>query len=148
MIGGNLLSLLAIIYSSFVLRRGAMNKILSATIIYSLCIGLLFAQNTRTAEIPKPPTPQYQATKKEKKSIFSFLKKDKSLQLRTSEEEKLAFRKRVSKAYKENAKAERKADKIKRREAKRGEKFHGHKRPPKKRPPGKQKFCKVCRIKH
>jgi len=125
-----------------------MNKFLLVIIICLLAAGALSAQNTRTAEIPKQPKPQYQAVKKEKKGLFSFLKKKDKPQLKFSEEERLAFRKRVSKAYAENAKIERKADKIKRKEAKRGEKFHGHKRPPKKRPPGKQKFCKVCRIKH
>ncbi|WP_424961610.1 hypothetical protein [Ekhidna sp.] len=125
-----------------------MNKILSATLVYCLGMGLLFAQNTRTAEIPKQPAPRYQAVKKEKKSFFSFLKKKDKPQLKFSEEERLAFRKRVSKAYAENAKIERKSEKIKRKEAKKGVKFHGHKRPPKKRPPGKQKFCKICRIKH
>ncbi|WP_425390877.1 hypothetical protein [Ekhidna sp.] len=107
-----------------------------------------YAQDTRSAEVRKPPRPQYQATKKEKKGFFDFFKKDKKAELKTSQEELIAFRKRVSKAYAENAKVERKVVKHKKREAKKGEKFHGHKRPPKKRPPGKQKFCKVCRIKH
>lgn len=121
-------------------------------IILSLVILLFgvssFAQNTRSAETPKPPRAQYQAAKKEKKGFFDFLKKKKSTDLKTSQEETLAFRKRVSKAYAENAKIDRKVKKVKKREAKKGEKFHGHKRPPKKRPPGKQKFCNVCKIKH
>lgn len=70
------------------------------------------------------------------------------MELKTAEEEKIAFRKRVNEAYKKNAKTELKASKVKKREAKKGEQFHGHKRPPKKRPPGKQKFCKICKIKH
>ncbi|WP_420318382.1 hypothetical protein [Ekhidna sp.] len=107
-----------------------------------------FAQNTRSAEIRKPPKPQYQAAKKEKKGLFNFLKKDKKAESKTNQEELVAFRSRVSKAYAENEKVERKVWKNNRREAKKGKKFHGHKRPPKKRPPGKQKFCKVCRIKH
>ncbi|MEQ9305892.1 MAG: hypothetical protein RJQ14_18405 [Marinoscillum sp.] len=107
-----------------------------------------YAQDTRSAEVRKPPRPQYQAVKKEKKGFFDFLKKDKSKELKTSEEELVAFRKRVSKAYAENAKVDRKVQKVKKREAKKGEKFHGHKRPPKKRPPGKQKFCNVCKMKH
>ena len=108
----------------------------------------VFSQNTRTAESPKQPAPRYQAVKKEKKGLFSFLKKDKGLQAKTAEEERIAFRRRVSEAYKENAKEEYKADKLKWKEAKKGKQFHGHKRPPKKRKPGKQKFCKVCRIRH
>ena len=113
-----------------------------------MTIGYTYSQNTRSAEVAKTPRPQYQAAKKEKKSFFSFLKKEKASELKTSEEERLAFRKRVSQAYKENAKVEFKAKKVKKKEAKKGEKFHGHKRPPKKRPPGKQKFCKICKIKH
>ncbi|MEQ9466357.1 MAG: hypothetical protein RLN88_03045 [Ekhidna sp.] len=110
--------------------------------------GAGLAQNTRNAETPKPRQPQYQAAKKEKKSLFSFLKKEKKAELKTAEEEKFAFRKRVNEAYRENAKVEYKARKVKKKEAKKGEKFHGHKRPPKKRPAGKQKFCKICKIKH
>lgn len=109
---------------------------------------LSYAQDTRSAEARKPPRPQYQSVKKEKKGFFNFLKKDKSKELKTSQEELIAFRKRVSKAYAENAKVDRKVQKVKKREAKKGEKFHGHKRPPKKRPPGKQKFCNVCKMKH
>ncbi|MEQ8904564.1 hypothetical protein [Ekhidna sp.] len=107
-----------------------------------------YAQDTRSTETRKPPRPQYQSVKKEKKGFFDFLKKDKSKELKTSQEELVAFRKRVSKAYAENAKVDRKVKKVKKREAKKGEKFHGHKRPPKKRPPGKQKFCNVCKMKH
>jgi len=110
--------------------------------------GYIQAQDTRNVTNPTPPKPQYQAIKKKKKGFFSFLKKKDNVQLRTNEEELMAFRKRVSESYRENAKAEYKAYKVKRKEAKKGKQFHGHKRPPKKRPPGKQKFCKVCRIKH
>jgi len=106
------------------------------------------AQNTRNTSTEKPPKPQYPAVKKEKKGFFGFLKKEKNIQYKTSEEELIAFRKRVSESYGENAKIQQKVHKVKRKEAKKGEPFHGHKRPPKKRPPGKQKFCKVCRIKH
>ena len=106
------------------------------------------AQDTRNVSTPTAPRPQYQAYKKEKKGLFGFLKKKETTELRSNEEELAAFRKRVSASYKENAKAEYKAYKVKKKEAKKGVKFHGHKRPPKKRPPGKQKFCKVCRIKH
>ena len=111
-------------------------------------VGVCSAQNTRTPDAYKPPRPQYQSYKKQKKGLFGFLKKDKRLELKTAEEESVAFRKRVSLAYKENAKTERKAEKVKIKEAKKGESFYGHKRPPKKRPPGKQKFCKICKIKH
>ena len=104
------------------------------------------AQNTRNVSpVNPPPKPQYQP---EKKTPFGFLKKDKAISYKTYEEETAAFRKKVSKAYKENAKAEQRVEKVKKKEARKGEKFHGHRRPPKKRPPGKQKFCRVCRIKH
>jgi hypothetical protein len=115
----------------------------------SVCFALLsYAQDTRSAEVRKPSQPRYQSVKKEKKGLFHFLKKDKNNELKTSQEELVVFRKRVSKAYAENAKIDRKVRKAKKREAKKGEKFHGHKRPPKKRPPGKQKFCNVCKMKH
>ena len=123
-----------------------MNKILLALILLSV-YSISNAQDTRSPDAYKPPKAQYQ-TKKEKKGFFSFLKRDKKMELKTAEEESIAFRSRVSKAYKENAKTEYKAEKVKRKEAKKGESFYGHKRPPKKRPPGKQKFCKVCKIKH
>jgi len=113
-----------------------------------IAIGSASAQNTRSTEV-KQPAPRYQAYKKEKKGLFSFLKKkNKEPQLKSLEDEKLAFRKRVSEAYWENEKVNYKTQKVKKKEAKKGKKFHGHKRPPKKRPVGKQKFCKVCRIRH
>ena len=125
-----------------------MKRIILTAIVLYFGVGVLSAQNTRSVDDPRQSRPQYQAVKKDKKGFFSFLKKDRRTQLKTSEEEKIEFRKRVSKAYKENAKTEIKAERVKRKEAKKGVKFHGHKRPPKKRPPGKQKFCKICRIKH
>ena len=113
-----------------------------------MLVGSAAAQNTRTTEV-KQPKPRYQAFKKEKKGLFSFLKKKKKEpQLKSLEEEKLAFRKRVNEAYWENEQIQYKTQKVKKREAKKGKKFHGHKRPPKKRLPGKQKFCKICRIRH
>ena len=121
---------------------------------FSLCLtafcisGLVCAQNTRSPESYKPPKAQYQASKQQKKGFFSFLKKDSKTELKTAEEESIIFRARVSQAYKENEKANIKAEKIKRKEAKKGQSFYGHKRPPKKRPPGKQKYCKICKIKH
>ena len=39
---------------------------------------MLMGQNTRNVAAPTPPKPQYQAVKKEKKGLFSFLRKDKS----------------------------------------------------------------------
>ena len=124
-----------------------MNKFLLASILLAICyVGL--GQDTRSPEAYKPPKAQYQSTKKKKSGFFSFLKRDQKSELKTAAEESEAFRSRVSKAYKQNAKEEEKAEKLKRKEAKKGESFYGHKRPPKKRPPGKQKFCKVCKIKH
>ena len=125
-----------------------MNKIGAFLLLFVLGLSVS-AQDTRNVANPTPPKPQYQAYKKEKNGLFSFLKKEKKgPQTQTSAEAVADFRKRVSASYKENAKDEYKAYKVKRKEAKKGKKFHGHKRPPKKRPPGKQKFCKVCRIKH
>ncbi|MEM6641342.1 MAG: hypothetical protein AAF616_00070 [Bacteroidota bacterium] len=109
----------------------------------------LLGQDTRSPETYKPPKPQYQAFKKEKKGLFSFLKRDKpQTELRSLEDERADFRRRVSQAYRENEKTNIKAERVKMKEAKKGESFYGHKRPPKKRPPGKQKFCRVCKIKH
>lgn len=123
-----------------------MSKILFGLFFISIvCIAK--AQDTRSPDAYKPPQAQYQASKK-KSGLFSFLKKENKNELKTAVEESEAFRSRVSKAYKENAKEEYKSEKLKRKEAKKGESFYGHKRPPKKRPPGKQKFCKVCKIKH
>ncbi|MBC6401467.1 MAG: hypothetical protein GDA51_12300 [Ekhidna sp.] len=112
------------------------------------CLVLVVAQDTRNASPINSTKPKYQVVKKEKKGLFGFLKKDKDTLYKTYEEELVSFRKRVSESYKENAKVDHKVSKVKRKETKRGEPFHGHKRPPKKRPPGKQKFCKVCKIKH
>ena len=104
-------------------------------------------QNTRSAETPKPPRPQYQATKSEKKGLFSKSSKKKG-QNTTTRTEVRDFRANVARRQKEKAKIEYKVAKVERKEAKKGKSFFGHKKPPKKRPPGKQKFCKVCRIKH
>ena len=114
-----------------------------------ICIACLtepaLAQNTRSTEAPKPPRPQYQTIKKEKKSLFHFLKKKKTNPYRsTKEEEVAAFRNRIKKVYKQKAKDEKLAQKPEYSNPL----YFGHKRPPKKRPPGKQKFCKVCMIKH
>ncbi|MEO9485337.1 MAG: hypothetical protein ABJG47_17900 [Ekhidna sp.] len=118
-------------------------------IIFVVC---LFAtdvtgQNTRSTETPKPPQPQYQAAKKEKKSFLSFLKKkDKKPNpfYSTKEEEVTAFRKKMKAVSKKKAKEEKLAKKPEYSDPS----YFGHKRPPKKRPVGKQKFCKVCKMKH
>ncbi|GAB4230808.1 MAG: hypothetical protein Tsb0034_02840 [Ekhidna sp.] len=125
-----------------------MKKSLVYGFVMIVVISVSHAQNTRDVATPKPPRPQYQASKKEKKGLFSFLKKDKAGNYTTEEEERMALRKRLSATFKERAKTEYKANRRRKKEAKKGEKFHGHKRPPKKRPAGKQKFCKICKIKH
>ena len=125
-----------------------MNKRFLFISILTFLVLAASAQDTRSSEV-RQPAPRYQAYKKQKKGLFSFLKKkNKEPKLKSLEEEKLAFRKRVSEAYWENEKVNYKTQKVKKKEAKKGKKFHGHKRPPKKRPVGKQKFCKVCRIRH
>lgn len=114
-----------------------------------LCIcGICHAQDTRSPESVRPARPQYQSVRKEKKGLFAFLKKGQKHDLKTAQEESIAFRARVSQAYRENSKEAIKAERVNLKEAKKGESFYGHKRPPKKRPPGKQKFCRVCKIKH
>ncbi|MEM0941631.1 MAG: hypothetical protein AAGI25_17870 [Bacteroidota bacterium] len=114
----------------------------------SFCLVLLMtlchAQNTRNIDSSRPPMPQYQAFKKEKKGLFAFLTKNNSRQLKTAEEESAAFRTRIQKVNREKIKKQKKMDKMERKK----DGYFGHKRPPKKRPPGKQKFCKVCKIKH
>ena len=121
----------------------------SAIFLILLCIcSISYAQDTRSPESVRPARPQYQSAKKEKKGLFGFLKKEQKHELSTAQEEYIAFRARVSQAYRENTKEAIKAERVKMKEAKKGESFYGHKRPPKKRPPGKQKFCKVCKIKH
>lgn len=138
-----LFSLLSIIGNNYdhiryrIMKFVLMKKILLVAIL--ICFSIAgFAQNTRNVATPKPPAPQYQSAKKEKKGLFSFLKRKKE----KSEVEQ--FRERISEVYKQKAKEERKADKAQYKDPS----YFGHKRPPKKRPPGKQKFCKTCRIKH
>lgn len=118
-------------------------------IILILSAGVCLGQNTRNTEAPKPPRPQYQATKVEKKGFLSFLKKkDRGIQRTSNQSEIQQFRANVAQRQREKAKIEYKLAKVERKEAKKGKSFFGHKKPPKKRPPGKQKFCKICRIKH
>lgn len=104
---------------------------------------VLLAQDTRNVET-KPNT-QYQTLQKEKKGLFSFLKKNDKAEYRTNAEEIRDFRARMEKVQRKKAKEEYKM-------ASKGQysdpSYFGHKRPPKKRPVGKQKFCKVCKIKH
>ncbi len=115
-------------------------------IIFAIGVtGVLFGQNTRNTEAPKPPRPQYQAVKKEKKGFFSFLKKKQTNAFTsTKEEEVAAFRKKMKLVQKKKAKEAKLAKKPEYSDPS----YFGHKRPPKKRPPGKQKFCKVCKMKH
>ena len=135
------------IFDPIRLQSMCMNKSAIYLLLMLVC-GLSYAQDTRNPETIRPTRPQYQPVKKKKKGVFGFLKKDQKQELKTAEEESAAFRARVSQAYRENTKEAIKAEKVKIKEARKGESFYGHKRPPKKRPPGKQKFCKVCKIKH
>ena len=114
-------------------------------VLIFFCLGTIArAQNTRDTEAPRTPRPQYQAFKKEKKSVFSFLKKRKKIEFKTNQEEVADFRARIRQVNREKIREERKANKPQFT----NHEYFGHKRPPKKRPPGKQKFCKVCKIKH
>jgi hypothetical protein len=115
-----------------------MKKVLFGVVL--MCFATVaFSQNTRNVNTQKAPAPQYQSAKKEKRKIFSFLRKKES---NKSEVEK--FRERVSDVYKQKAKEAKRADKAQYNDPS----YFGHKRPPKKRKPGKMKFCKTCGIKH
>lgn len=118
-----------------------MKKIVSVWLCILIC-GWVAAQNTRSTDAPKPPRPTYQATKKEKKGVFGFLKKKEGN--RQGDNEIIEFRARLQKVYKQKAKEERLAEKPRYKDPT----YFGHKKKPKKRPVGKQKFCKVCKIKH
>ena len=131
------------IYFCYRLAHMILNRFLILIFFCSSSV-LCFGQDTRNVEAPKPPRPAYQAYKKEKKGLFAFLRKSETKQLKTPEEESAAFRARIRQVNKENAKEQNKIDRMERKKAG----YFGHKRPPKKRPPGKQKFCKVCKIKH
>lgn len=117
-----------------------MNKIIGFVLMLFLVSGVA-AQNTRSTEAPKPPRPTYQSSKKDKKGVFAFLKKNEKKQ---GKDEVAEFRSRLQKVYKQKAKEERLADKPRYKDPS----YFGHKKKPKKRPVGKQKFCKVCKIKH
>lgn len=117
-----------------------MNRFIGV-LVMACIVSTAAAQNTRSTEAPKPPRPTYQASKKEKKGAFAFLKKKKKNQ---GKDEVAEFRSRLQKVYKEKAKEERLADKPRYKDPT----YFGHKKKPKKRPVGKQKFCKVCKIKH
>ncbi len=115
--------------------------------IFCLAHLTVLGQDTRNSS-STVAKPRFGFYKKEKKRFLGFLKKENEANYKTHQEELLALRARVSKAQKENAKEEYRAYRVKNKEAKKGVQFHGHKRPPKKRPPRKQKFCKICKIKH
>ena len=122
------------VYQTCVMRR------LICFISVLFLTSLAFAQNTRSVDTPKPPRPAYQSAKKERKGSLAFLKK-KNKPPKSEVEE---FRSRLQKVYKQKAKEEKLSDKARYKDPS----YFGHKKPPKKRPVGKQKFCKVCKIKH
>ena len=114
-------------------------------LFFAICFSCIaFAQDTRNTESTKSKRAQYEQVKKEKKKLISFRKKKTDPYRSTKEEEIAAFRKRMKKVYKLKAKEEKLAKKPEYSDPS----YFGHKRPPKKRPPGKQKFCKVCKMKH
>ncbi len=117
-----------------------MNRFIGFLLIFFIAF-VSYSQNTRSTEAPKPPRPTYQASKKEKKGAFAFLKKK---QKKQGKDEVAEFRDRLQKVYKQKAKEEKLADKPRYKDPT----YFGHKKKPKKRPVGKQKFCKVCKIKH
>lgn len=102
-------------------------------------------QSTRDVTTPKPPSPTYQAFKKEKKGfLFGMFKKKKKVVFKTQAEEVADFRDRMEQVYKEKAKAEKEAQKPQYSNPL----YFGHKKPPKKRKNGKKKFCKECGLWH
>lgn len=118
-----------------------MNKFSFFLCLFFVC-SFAIGQNTRSAEKPTVPKPQYQAVKKEKSGFFSFLKKGNSSSSKKTEVEQ--FRSRLKKVYREKAKEEKLSEKKRYKD----HGYFGHKRPPKKRPPDKMKYCKVCQLKH
>jgi hypothetical protein len=124
----------------FIFQTLWMNRFIGTLMILFIASAGL-AQNTRSTDTPKPPQPTYQASKKEKKGVLSFLKRGERKQGKNEVEE---FRSRLEKVYKEKAKEEKLADKPRYKDPT----YFGHKKKPKKRPVGKQKFCKTCKIKH
>ena len=95
------------------------------------------AQSSRDVDRPTPPKPVYQA-EKQKKGLKKILSKKKD----KSELEK--FRERMAEVRKEK----RKEEKLAQKPQYTNPLYFGHKKPPKKRPLGKQKYCKVCQLKH
>ncbi len=120
-----------------------MQKIL---LVVTLCFlgRICIAQNTRNTEMPKLSGIQHQTSKIENKRLFKSSKKKNKIRRSTPKSEVEEFRARLKKVYKKKRKEEKLADKKRYKE----HGYFGHKKPPKKRPPGRQKFCKVCRIKH
>ncbi|MEM6830657.1 MAG: hypothetical protein AAF551_09060 [Bacteroidota bacterium] len=115
-------------------------KLLLTGVIFFMVLGVS-AQNTRSANAPVSPKPVYQSVKKEKKGMLGAFKKKRSS---AKSNEVAEFRARLQKVYKQKAKEAKLADKKRYKDPT----YFGHKRKPKKRPVGKQKFCKICRIKH
>jgi len=124
------------IKSTLVQKRAMKKLLLSAVLICALAV-VGNGQDTRNTR--KPNAPVYQSQKKKEKKSISLRKlfeKEK-----TDQEE---FRERLKQVYKQKAKEEKLAEKPQYSNPL----YFGHKKPPKKRPAGKQKFCKICKIKH
>lgn len=100
-------------------------------------------QTTRDVA-PRPPAPQYQAMKKEKKNFFISFKSKKKRNLVTGVEESEEFQKRM----KATARKKAKESKLALQPQYSDPSYFGHKKPPKKRPNGKKKFCKECGLSH
>ncbi|REE01232.1 hypothetical protein [Marinoscillum furvescens] len=118
--------------------------VLIAGVLIMVLSGTAFGQSTREVTTPKPPAPQYQASKKSSKGFFLFnlfKKKNKPV---TTQEEVADFRKRMKKTARKNAKVEKKMQDPQYSNPL----YFGHKKPPKRRPPGKKKFCKECGLVH
>lgn len=118
-----------------------MKKVYFFSVIVLIIPFFGLSQNTRNTESPKA-TRYSEFEKDENKGFLFFKKKEKHTS--TYEEEVVDFRKRVSEAYRKNAKEEIESQKKRYQDPT----YFGHKRKPKKRKPGNQKFCKVCGIKH
>ena len=114
-----------------------MNRLIGVMVLIICCV-VAYGQDTRNTESPRKNNRYYQSSKKEKKGLF------KKKETNQGKNEVAEFRARLQKVYKQKAKEERQADKPRYKDPS----YFGHKRKPKKRPVGKQKFCKICKIKH
>lgn len=66
----------------------------------------------------------------------------------TGKRKKVDFENRANTTKPKSARQLRREERMKKKPQYSDPMYFGHKKPPKKRPPGKQKFCKVCGMRH